>query len=62
MRFDNILLLSDLDGTFLNDEVKPVKSNIDAVNRFAQNGGLFSVASGRPLFRAIISAEISRMR
>ncbi|MBQ2944953.1 MAG: HAD family hydrolase [Clostridia bacterium] len=48
MRFDNILLLSDLDGTFLNDEVKPVKANIDAVNRFAQNGGLFSVASGRP--------------
>ena len=48
MRFDNVLLLSDLDGTFLNDEVKPVKANIDAVNRFVENGGHFSVASGRP--------------
>ncbi len=53
MRFDNVLLLSDLDGTFLNDEVMPVKANLDAVNRFVENGGHFSIASGRPPQSAI---------
>ena len=48
MRFDGVLLLSDLDGTFLNDEVAPVAANTEAVKRFINNGGLFSVASGRP--------------
>ncbi len=48
MRYSGVLLLTDLDGTFLNDDVKTVKANIDAVNKFTSEGGLFSVASGRP--------------
>ncbi len=48
MRYSGVLLLTDLDGTFLNDDVQVVKANIDAVNKFVSEGGLFSVASGRP--------------
>ncbi len=45
--FDGYLLMSDIDGTFeLNDFKEPPK-NIDAINYFTKNGGLFAFASGR---------------
>ena len=48
MIFDGILLLTDLDGTFLNDLALPVDENYKAVEYFIKNGGSFSVATGRP--------------
>jgi len=45
--FSNFLIMTDLDGTFLNSEAKPVERNIKAIERFKQHGGLFSFASGR---------------
>lgn len=46
-KFKGILLLSDMDGTMLNDEKKIPPRNIEAVRYFIENGGLFSIASGR---------------
>ena len=47
-KFDGILLTSDWDGTLCyNGEVS--KKNIDAINYFMENGGKFSVCSGRYL-------------
>ena len=46
-RFDNILILSDIDGTFI---VKPgivPERNIEAVERFKADGGLFTFNTGR---------------
>lgn len=45
--FSNILLMSDLDGTFLSSETKPVERNMKALERFRAGGGLFSFVTGR---------------
>ncbi len=42
-----ILIMSDLDGTYLSSESKPVARNLEAIKRFCANGGLFSFATGR---------------
>ncbi|MBQ9941297.1 MAG: HAD-IIB family hydrolase [Clostridia bacterium] len=46
-KFDNIIVVSDLDGTFFDDDSRPAKNNLDAVKYFTQNGGLFGFSSGR---------------
>ena len=46
-KFDNIAILSDLDGTFLDSSGRVVARNIEAIEYFKANGGLFSVATGR---------------
>jgi len=49
-KFDGILLCTDLDGTFLN-EAKASAENCEAIRYFQDNGGLFTVATGRaPVF------------
>lgn len=47
MKYDGIVIYSDLDGTLLNDERKLSKENIDTISRFVSQGGRFAVASGR---------------
>lgn len=47
MNFSDILLVSDLDGTFLSHAGKPVPENMEALRRFKDGGGLFAFASGR---------------
>ncbi len=42
-----IILLTDLDGTFLDNKSIPVKANLEAVGRFTDAGGKFAIASGR---------------
>ena len=55
--FDNIIIAVDLDGTFLNDEHKIPKRNLEAIDEFCEGGGLFTIATGRatPYTRTIIS-------
>ena len=45
-KFDGILLCSDFDGTFASYG-KPVEANMKAIRYFRENGGLFTLASGR---------------
>lgn len=45
--FKSILLVSDIDGTFVNDKGESIKENIDAVEYFKANGGIFTFATGR---------------
>ena len=45
--FEGILLLSDLDGTLLNRKKQIVERNLEAIRRFQEKGGLFSIATGR---------------
>lgn len=47
-KFSGILLVSDVDGTLLTKEHILPKNNIDAINYFINNGGLFTIATGRP--------------
>ena len=46
-KFDNILILSDLDGTFFDEKGTPVPKNIEAVEYFKRSGGHFAFATGR---------------
>ncbi len=45
-KFDGILIASDWDGTLAKNGVIP-KANIDAIRYFQDNGGIFTVSSGR---------------
>ncbi len=45
--FSNILILTDLDGTFFGKGVLPAEGNIEAVERFKAQGGHFTIATGR---------------
>ncbi|HHT97394.1 MAG TPA: HAD family hydrolase [Clostridiales bacterium] len=47
MKYKNIVLLSDLDGTLLQDDKRLSQENIDAINYFISQGGKFGVATGR---------------
>jgi len=45
--FAGKLLITDMDGTLLDSSAKISKENKDAINRFIEGGGLFTVATGR---------------
>ncbi|MBU8789381.1 Cof-type HAD-IIB family hydrolase [Oceanobacillus caeni] len=46
-RFENILLVSDLDGTLLDSKQKISKENLEAITKFKKLGGKFTIATGR---------------
>lgn len=46
-KFTGYLIVSDLDGTLLNDEHLVSEKNAEAIRYFIQNGGRFTVATGR---------------
>ena len=46
-KFDGLLLLSDIDGTFIRDDGGAVEANLEAVRYFEENGGRFGISSGR---------------
>ena len=47
MIFDGYAIVSDLDGTLLDKNKNVSQRNIDAINYFNNNGGLFTIATGR---------------
>lgn len=46
-KFEGLLILSDMDGTLLNENREISQENREAVAYFTQNGGRFAVATGR---------------
>ena len=46
-KYDGILLCSDLDGTMVDSNGVISKGNIDAIEYFKENGGRFSLCTGR---------------
>ena len=46
-KFDGILLASDFDGTLVWQNHTPSEENIKAINYFIENGGLFTISTGR---------------
>jgi len=46
-KFDNIIIISDVDGTFLGKGSRIVPKNVEAIKYFNQNGGRFTFISGR---------------
>lgn len=63
----NVLILTDLDGTFFGAKSRIIQRNMDAIARFKAEGGLFSVATGRmhlslahhiPMAKELINAPV----
>ena len=46
-KFENILIFSDIDGTYLDENRTIVPKNEEAIRRFMREGGTFTVATGR---------------
>ena len=50
-KFDNVVIASDLDGTYFGSGSSLVARNVERVKYFCENGGHFTFATGRlPLF------------
>ncbi len=47
-KFEGILITTDLDGTLLRNDKSISKENLDAIEYFKENGGLFTIVTGRP--------------
>lgn len=48
-RFDGYLLISDMDGTLIDNSGKISERNIEAIKKFQNYGGKFGVATGRTI-------------
>ena len=49
-KFDGVIIVSDIDGTFLGKDSRIVPENMQAIEYFKREGGLFTIATGRPMF------------
>ena len=47
MDFKNAIIMTDLDGTLLNDEKNISERDLESINNFCDKGGLFTIATGR---------------
>lgn len=63
-KFDNVLILSDFDGTFAGRKSRMVERNLTAIEYFKSNGGHFTMSTGRlpcmlnvffPTFREVVN-------
>ena len=50
-RYDDILLISDLDGTLIPRYEMISEENVRAINAFTAAGGAFAAATGRTTVR-----------
>lgn len=47
MKYSGIVLISDLDGTLLDEDRRLSVDNLNAIKNFTENGGQFGIATGR---------------
>lgn len=47
MKFDNVIIMTDIDGTLLTDDKKLLEKDMKAIERFRRGGGTFTLATGR---------------
>lgn len=57
MKFDGITIVSDMDWTLLTSDKKISKKNKEAIDYFRNNGGTFTIASGRIYPKVLMYAE-----
>ncbi len=46
-KFENLIIVSDMDGTFFGEKATVLPKNLDAIRYFQENGGMFTLATGR---------------
>ena len=57
-KFDKILLASDMDGTLLNSAHEVSRENAEAIEYFTNNGGRFTIATGRMIPAITLYAQM----
>jgi hypothetical protein len=57
MKFNNILLITDADGTLLTDDKRILDIDKAAIRELTENGGLFTIATGRGVSLARVLAD-----
>ena len=45
--FTGLMLVCDMDGTLLNSKLEVSDENVRAIEYFVDNGGVFTIATGR---------------
>ena len=60
-KFDGILICTDLDGTLLRNDKTISSENLDAIEYFKANGGLFTIVTGRMPHVAFDICEYARI-
>jgi len=58
MKFDGITIVTDMDGTLLDKNKKISEKNLKKIKYFKENGGNFTIASGRLFPKIELYAEI----
>lgn len=59
-KFDGVMIVSDVDGTFLGKDARIVPENLAAIDYFKREGGLFTLATGRDSF--LIAGRVPDVR
>lgn len=59
-KFDGVIIVSDIDGTFLGKDARVVPENLEAIEYFKREGGLFTFATGRDSF--LIGNRVANVR
>lgn len=62
MDFSNAIIMTDLDGTLLDDKKEISQRDMDSINDFCDKGGLFTIATGRGYSMAKPVADKLRLR
>ena len=52
-KFEDIVIATDLDGTFFGNESKLIDKNLSAIKYFTDNGGHFTIVTGRMLYNVL---------
>ena len=47
MDFSKVIIMTDLDGTLLDDKKQIAEKDLAAIEEFRKGGGIFTVATGR---------------
>lgn len=54
-KFDSVIIVSDIDGTFLGKGGRMVPENLEAIEYFKREGGSFTIATGREVDALMLS-------
>ena len=62
MDFKNVIIMSDLDGTLLDDKKEISPRDMESINEFCDKGGMFTIATGRGYSMARPVAQKLKLR
>lgn len=56
-KFENVVIVTDMDGTYISHTEEGVRRNLEKIEYFKANGGCFTFATGRGVNHVLIAQE-----